>query len=99
MTTVFESDASLKNYNEKMEEIGLDCMHACVHQPCQFFLSIEDPNRQVSECMVTLIRFEIDNVIEKKVYFPLLLDILWWFKILLLIQFQYPLWKVLYTTN
>jgi hypothetical protein len=38
--------------------------------------------------MVTLIRFEIDNVIEKKkVYFPLLLDILWWFKILFLIQF------------
>ena len=100
MTTVFESDASLKNYNEKMEEIGLDCMHACVHQPCQFFLSIEDPNRKVSEGMVTLIRFEIDNVMEKKkVYFPLLLDILWWFKILLLIQFQYPSWKVLYTTD
>ena len=31
---VFELEASLKNYNEKMEEIGLDCMHACVHQPC-----------------------------------------------------------------
>ena len=70
MKTVFKSDASLKNYNEKMEEIGLDCMHACVHQPCQFFLSIEDPNRKVSEGMVTLIRFEIDNVMEKKGIFP-----------------------------
>jgi len=29
--TVFESDASLRNYNEKMKEIILDaCMHACV---------------------------------------------------------------------
>jgi len=28
--TVFELEASLKNYNEKMEEIGLGCMHACV---------------------------------------------------------------------
>ena len=33
--TVFELEASLKNYNEKMEEIGLGCMHACVRQPCQ----------------------------------------------------------------
>ena len=41
-----------------------------MHQPCQFFLSIEDPNRKVSECMVTLIRFEIDNVMEKKGIFP-----------------------------
>ena len=71
MTTVFESDASLKNYNEKMEEIGLDCMHACVHQPCQFFLSIEDQNRKVSQGMVTRVRFEIYNVIEKKRYISL----------------------------
>jgi hypothetical protein len=29
--TVFELDASLRNYNEKMNEIRLDaCMHACV---------------------------------------------------------------------
>ena len=29
--TVFESDASLRNYNEKTKEIRLDaCMHACV---------------------------------------------------------------------
>ena len=33
--TVFESNASLKNYNAKMEEIELGCMHACVRQPCQ----------------------------------------------------------------
>ena len=36
MTTVFESDASLKNYNEKMEEIGLGYMHASMRQVCQF---------------------------------------------------------------
>jgi hypothetical protein len=29
--TVFESDASLRKYNEKMKEIRLDaCVHACV---------------------------------------------------------------------
>ena len=33
--TVFESDASLRNYNGKTKEIGLGCMHACVRQPCQ----------------------------------------------------------------
>ena len=26
--TVFESDASLRNYNKKIEEIGLSYMHA-----------------------------------------------------------------------
>jgi len=36
--TVFESDASLKNYNEKIEEIELGSMHACVRQPCQIVL-------------------------------------------------------------
>jgi hypothetical protein len=33
--TVFESDASLRNYREKMEEIRMDAyMHACV-SACQ----------------------------------------------------------------
>ena len=35
MKTVFESDASLRNYNGKTKEIGLSCMYACVRQPCQ----------------------------------------------------------------
>jgi hypothetical protein len=31
--TVFESDASLMNYREKMEEIRMDrCMHVCMCQ-------------------------------------------------------------------
>jgi hypothetical protein len=31
MKTVFESDASLRNYREKIEEIRMHaCMHACV---------------------------------------------------------------------
>ena len=33
--TVFESDASLRNYNRKTKEIGLGCMHACVRRPCK----------------------------------------------------------------
>ena len=31
-------------------------------------LSIEDPNKKVSEGMVTLIRFKIDNVIKKGIF-------------------------------
>jgi len=32
MKTVFESDASLRNYNEKTKDIRLDaCMDACVN--------------------------------------------------------------------
>ena len=38
MKTVSESDASLRNYNKKMEEIGLGCIHACIRQPYQVML-------------------------------------------------------------
>ena len=34
--TVLESKVSLINYREKMEEIGLGYMHACMHPVCQF---------------------------------------------------------------
>ena len=37
--TVFELDASLRNYNEKTKEIRLDgCMHACMRRPCEVVL-------------------------------------------------------------
>ena len=43
--TVFESDASLRNYNEKTKEIRLDlCMHACVSSVTLF--QLERPARE-----------------------------------------------------
>ena len=43
--TVFESDASLRNYNEKTKEIIIDvCMHACVSSVTLF--QLERPARE-----------------------------------------------------
>ena len=43
--TVFELDASLRNYNEKTKEIGLDaCMHACVSSI--WLCQVERPARE-----------------------------------------------------
>jgi hypothetical protein len=49
MKTVFESDASLKNYCEKIEEIRMDiCTHVCVSL-CQCLSGVVRWNVQLAE--------------------------------------------------
>jgi hypothetical protein len=47
--TIFESDASLRNYRQKTKENYMGCIPACTRQPCQLVSGAVWWNTQLSE--------------------------------------------------
>jgi hypothetical protein len=47
--TIFELDASLRNYRQKMKENYMGCIPACARQPCQLVSGAVWWNTQLGE--------------------------------------------------